>query len=210
MRRYVAVIGIWMRLTLDKHLAPLPDMEFSFEHEHDIGFTPLIAFLGAQIPPDAQEHFLVFRGERQIEHVIGNTPRRVVTAWLGKERMIGGEFTSLTPPQSKQLHPATIHWRIDAERIGWVRSLYLQPIDARAERNRLELSTTDEIKFLISAPGASLEHVKRDCWYLPQLSVRVETNATQAQIQTREALFEIRYAVEAGQPITCILNCEGN
>ena len=207
MRRYASVIGIWLRLATDKTHAPFPDTDRPFEHEHDLGFVPLIAFLGAQVPSEAREHFLAFQGERQIEHVISDSPRRVATAWLGKDRMLGGEFTSQTPPRSNQLHPATIHWRIDAEQIGWVRLLYLEPVDARASRDRLEIATTSEIAFLVHAPGARREQIARDCWRLPQLSVHVETNAGWMGVQPGDGLFEIRYVVAPQQSIACTLNC---
>ena len=210
MRRYVSVVGIWMRLAMDKTHAPFPDTDRPFEHEHDIAFAPLITFLGARVPPDALEHLHAFQGERQIEHVISNSPRRVATAWLGKDRMLGGEFTSRTAPQSGQLHLATIHWRIDAEQIGWVRQFYLEPADARASTNRLEIATTSEIAFLVHAPGAHVEQIARENWQLPRLSVRVETNAQALEVRPRENLFEIRYIVAADQPIACALNCESD
>lgn len=205
---YVSVIGIWMRLATDKNLAPFPNTDHPFEHEHDIGFVPLIAFLGAQIPGDALEHFRAFRGERQGEHVLADTPRRVATAWLGKDRMIGAEFTSRTPPQSNQLHPATIHWRIDSDHIGWIRLFYLEPVDARASKNHLEIATTSEIAFLVDAPGARIDQIERDVWRLPQLPVRVETNAEEWQVQPREDCFEVRYTVAENQAIECALNLE--
>jgi len=208
MRRYVAVLGIWMRLVMDKTRAPFPDTDHPFEHEHDLGLVPLIAFLGAQVPLPALEHFVAFRGERQIERVLADAPPRVVTAWLGHERMLGGEFTSLTAPQSTQLHPATIHWRIDPEQIGWARLVYFEPVDARASKDRLEITTTSQISFLICAPGARSEQIKRDSWCLPQLPVRVETNAESLAVQTREGLLAVDYKVAPGQPIACTLNSE--
>lgn len=206
--QYVSVIGIWMRLALDKARAPFPNTDAPFDHGHDIGFVPLIALLGAQVPPDALEHFVDFRGERQVERVLADAPRRMATAWLGKDRMIGAEFTSRTPPQSNQLHPGTIHWRIDAEQVGWVRLFYLEPVDARASKNHLEIATTSEIAFLVHAPGTRIEQIERAVWRLPQLSVRVETNAKEWQVQLRENFFEIRYIVVPDQPIECTLNLE--
>ena len=150
---YISVIGIWMRLATDKYLAPFPNTDHPFEHEHDIGFVPLIAFLGAQIPDDALEHFRAFRGERYIEHVLADSPRRVATAWLGIDRMIGAEFTSRTPPQSNQLHPGTIHWRIDANHIGWIRLFYLEPVDARARKTVWRLRRRAKSHFSSTRPA---------------------------------------------------------
>jgi hypothetical protein len=208
MRRYVAVIGIWLRLVMDKTRAPLPDTDHPCDHGHDLGFVPLITFLGAQVPLPALEHCIAFRGERQIERVVAEAPRRVVTAWLGQDRMLGGELTSLTPPQSTQLYPATLHWRIDSEQIGWVRLLYLEPVDARATKNRLEIATTSQMTFLICAPGARREQIERDNWCLPQLAVRVETSAETLDVETHNGLFAVVYKVAPGQPIGCRLYCE--
>jgi hypothetical protein len=210
MRRYVAVIGIWMRLVMDRLRAPFPDTDLPVGHEHDLGFIPLIAFLGAQVPAQALEQWAAFGDERQIERVLADAPPRVATAWLGRDRMLGGAFTSLTAPQSTQLHPATIHWRIDAEQIGWVRLLYLGPVDARASKNRLEIATTGQISFLIYAPGARSDQITRDSWRLPRLPVRVETNAESMGVQTRESLFEAVYKVAPDQPIGCRLSCESH
>jgi hypothetical protein len=208
MRRYVSVIGIWMRLALDKSRAPFPDTDHPFGHDHDIAFVPLIAFLGADVPPEAREHLGAFRGERQIERTISDSPRRIVTAWLGRDRMIGAEFTSRSSPQSNQLHPATIHWGIDGDRIGWLRLVYLEPVDARASKNQLEIAATSEIAFLIHAPGALREQITLDKWRLPHLSLRVKTNAESIEILPRGEMFEIHYKVEDNQPITCTIDCE--
>jgi hypothetical protein len=186
-------------------IAPFPNTDQPFDHEHDIGFVPLIAFLGAQIPGDALGNFRAFRGERLVEHVLADAPHRVATAWLGKDRMIGGEITSLTPPQSVQLHPATIHWHIDGEHIGWIRLFYLEPVDARASQNRLEIVTTSEIAFLVNAHGARIDQIEKHLWQLPNLSVRIETNANEFLVEPRGNLFEIRYSVTESQKIECIL-----
>src|SRR5205814_1061060 len=114
---------------------------------------------------------------------------------LGTERMLGGEFTSRTAPASKQLHPATLHWRIDGELTGWARMRYINPVDARAGRNRLEIATTGEIAFSIYAPGAQAAQITREGWQLPGLPVRLESNATEVDVQPDAGLFEVRYRV---------------
>ncbi len=208
MCRYASVMGIWMRLVTNRVTAPFPDTDLPFAHEHDLGFVPLLAFLGPRVPTDALEHLLAFRGERQIERVVSDMPRRVVTAWLGKNRMLGGEFTSLTPPASNQFHPATLHWRIDAERIGWVRLVYLNPVDARASKDRLEITSTGEISFLVHASGADVSHIRHEHWPFSGLSVHVDTNADTMKVQPQGDLFEIRYRVAGNDLIHCALQCE--
>ncbi len=208
MRHYASVLGIWIRLALDKSHAPFPETDHPFEHDHDISFVPLIAFLGADVPADAREYLRAFRGERQIERTISDSPRRVVTTWLGIDRMIGGEFTSRSVPQSNQLHPATIHWRIDGDQVGWLRVIYQKPVDARASKNRLEIETTSEIAFLVHAPGALSDHIEPSSWRLPRLGLRIKTNAESMEVHPRGERFEIRYKVSADQPITCSIDCE--
>ena len=207
LRRYCALVGVWLRLVMDKDSAPLPDTDRPFDHDHDIAFAPLLAFLGAHVPADAQDAFSNFAGERQIERVISDSPRRVATAWLGRDRMLGAEATSRTAPASGQLHPATIHWRIAPDTIGWVRMFYLEPVDATATRDRVEIATTSEIAFLLSAPGMQSGDIARNTWALPQLQVHVETDAATLEVVPRGDLFEIRYAVEAGRPVHCTLTC---
>jgi hypothetical protein len=197
-----------MRPVLDKCSAPLPHLGGPFEHQHDLGFVPLIALLGAQVPPDALAHLRAFQGERQVERVIADAPRRVATAWIGAERMLGGEFTSRAAPASNQLHPATIHWRMPDGQIGWVRMLYRNPADARAERDRLEIATSGEVAFAVHAPGARAGDLTRNGWQLPGLSVRVETDAASMDARERAGLLEARYAAPADQPLHCRLICE--
>ncbi len=208
MRRYASLIGIWIRLATDQANAPFPDTNGAFEHAHDIGFVPLLAFLGARVPSEALAFLRAFHRERQIERVIADTPRRVVTAWLGRDRMLGGEFTSRKLPASGQFHPATLHWRIGPGEIGWVRLLYLEPVDARASRDRLEIKTTREIAFLVYAPGVEEKAFLRDHWHLPGLSVRVATNADAMRLDQHDDMFEIRYGMAGNHPIDCILQCE--
>ena len=227
MRRYIAVVGLWMRLVLDESQAPLPALDRHtassrergrasggeplaprpFEHEHDLGFFPLIAFLGTVVPGDALAHLRQFHGERLVEHLIAAAPRRVATAWLDTDRMLGAEFTSLQPPASKQLHPATLHWRIDERTTGWARMRYINPVDATASRNRLAITTTGEIAFDIFAPGTKVEQIGRENWELTGLCVHIESNADAVETQPRAELFDVRYRVAAGHPITCVLRC---
>ncbi len=208
MRRYASLIGIWMRLATDKTHAPFPNTDAPFEHAHDLAFAPLLASLGARVPADALAHLSAFRGERHVERVIAHAPRRVATAWLGKDRMLGGEFTSGTPPESGQFHPATLHWRIDAERIGWVRLLYSSPVDARAGRDRLEIAATGKLAFLIHAPGAAAEQLRGDCWQLPGITVNVSADADSVDVQRRGDLVAVQYTVAENQPIHCTLQCQ--
>jgi hypothetical protein len=205
MVRYLAVVGLWMRLALDKATAPLPDTDKPFDHEHDMGFVPPLAFLGVQVPTDALAHLRNFRGERQVEHVISESPRRVATAWLGADRMLGGEWASRTAPASGQLHPATLHWRMPDGRTGWARMRYHNPVDAVASRDRLTIETSGVIAFQVYAPGGCIE---KNCWAMPGLRVKVETDADRVDVQTSGDEFEVQYLRAATEPVHFVLLCE--
>ncbi len=207
MRRYVSLVGMWMYLAAGRTNAPFPDTNAPFDHAHDFAFAPLFAFLGARVPADVTPSLLRFPGERQVERVISDAPRRIATAWLGQERMLGGEFTSRTRPRSTQLVPATIHWRIDAETVGWVRLLYAGPVDARATRDQLEITGTGMHIFEVMAPGAAADQIARSEWRLPALNVHVGTNARRFSVDEEGDRLSIEYSVDDDDPITCILTC---
>jgi hypothetical protein len=207
MQRYVALIGEWIWPITGKELAPFPDPTGVFDHQGDMGFVPLIIALGTQIPPEAVPHLLTFQGERQIERVISDSPRRVATAWLGENIMLGGEFTSRTAPQSGQLHPATVHWKVGADQIGWIRLLYSEPVDVQAAPNRLDITGGSELTFRVFASGAQVKDIQHNVWQLPNLLVQVETNVSDFYVGQQADWIEIRYGpgTQAPRTIRCTL-----
>jgi len=52
-------------------------------------FAPCVAILGARVPADVAPHFLAFQGERQVERIISDSPRRVATAWMDQKHYAG-------------------------------------------------------------------------------------------------------------------------
>jgi hypothetical protein len=46
-----------------------------------------------------------------------------------------------------QYHPATIHWRVDSNDVGWLRLVHIEPVDAQVGANHLDISGTGEIAF---------------------------------------------------------------
>lgn len=205
MRRYVALLGEWIWLMAGKDQAPFPSLDRPFAHSADFCFGPCIAILGAQVPRDAQAHLLAFQGERQVERVISDTPRRVATAWLAPDMMIGAQDTGGARQGSRQFHPGTIYWRIGTDEVGWIRLLNVWPADARARANRLDIRGTSEFYFQISAPGLDADLIHANHWQLPGLEVQVESSASGTHIERKPDGVEIHYRAGDSQPLSCSL-----
>jgi hypothetical protein len=210
MRRYVACLGMWIWLATGYNHAPFPNLDRPLEHGWDFAFAPLIALLGLRMPDDARPHFLSFAGERQVERVIAAEPRRVATAWIGARVMLGAEDSGSRHRVNSQFHPATIHWLIADDTVGWIRLRHTAPVDARAEHGRLSIDCTEhaggdlEFVFQIAAPTIDMDALGHDRWELPGLVVRVETNAGEFGITRRDDLAELRYGApdsSAGAPV---------
>jgi hypothetical protein len=212
MRRYVALLGEWIWLVTGREDAPFPDLNRpftpfragSFAHAADFCFGPLIAMLGPRVPPDVIPHLLAFRGERTVERVIADSPRRVATAWQGERAMIGAEHTSLTDIGQGQFHPATIHWQASADQVGWARLIAAGPVDAVASPRRLAVVSSGPLTFLLDAPGIDPTMAQPDHWRLPGLEARIEASAP-ATVERDGARLLVRYAAEAGQGVRVTL-----
>jgi hypothetical protein len=205
MRRYVALLGEWIWLISGKDQAPFPSLDQPFAHSADFCFGPCIAILGVQVPRGAEAHLLAFQGERQVERVISDAPRRVATAWLTPDMMIGAQDTGGARQGSLQFHPGTVYWRIGTNEVGWIRLLNAGPADARARANRLDISGAGEFYFQISAPGLDAGLIQTNRWQLPGLEVQVESSASDAHIERKPDVVEIHYRAGVGQPLSCSL-----
>ena len=218
MRHYVASLGMWIWLATGYERAPFPRLDGPIEHGWDFAVAPLFALLGLHMPEDAQPHFLTFQGERQIERAIAAEPRRVATAWVGARVMLGAQDSSSRyRVGDHQFHPATIHWLIDKDRVGWIRIRSVQPVDARAERNRLSIACTEhaggdlEFVFQIAAPEIDVATLQHQRWALPGLTVGVETNAEEPDVEYDANLVALHYRahnISAGVPIHFTLETE--
>ena len=195
MRRYASLTGAWMGLVLPSELAPLPDPSGPMGHAHDFVCVPTYVALDAQVPADVLAGFREFQGERQLERVI--TSERTATAWLSRDLMLGGELTKLTRGAGlriNQFHPATAHWRVGTNDVGWLVLRECPPIDARAESNRLTITTErGDSTFRISAPGLDPSKLTRDHWSLPNLLVKIETDATDITVTPGDEFLAITY-----------------
>ncbi len=217
MRHYVANLGMWIWLETGYERAPFPDLSRPLEHGWDFAMGAPIALLGGRIPADARPHFHTFQGERQVTREIVADPRRVATAWIGDRLMLGAEDSGSRHRVNEQYHPATIHWLVADETVGWIRLRHMVPIDARAEQGVLRIVCTEhgggdlEFVFQIAAPEVAPDRLQRDSWKLPGLVVRVETNASGFDKTLADDHVELRYHVRncsAATPVHFTLRAE--
>jgi hypothetical protein len=216
LRRYVACLGMWIWLATGYEQAPFPDLSAPLDHGWDFAVAPIFALVGLRMPADARPHFVAFQGQRLVEHVIANEPRRVATAWVGARVMLGGEDSGGTHRVNEQYHPATIHWLLEDGAVGWVRLRHSTPADARAEPNLLTIAGGaaaggEEFVFQIAAPQFDLAALQPSRWQLPGLAVQVETNAGDPIVARAGELVEVRYhtnGAAAGAPLHFKLHLE--
>ena len=205
MRRYVALVGEWIWLITGKEQAPFPARDRPFAHVADLHFAPCVAILGAHVPPDVAPHFLAFQGERQVERVISDSPRRVATVWMGQDIMLGAEHTRNTKRGYPQFHPATVYWKIGADDVGWIRLLHSEPVDARASQNRLDIVGAGKLVFQVCAPNAQADAIQAGLWQLPDLTVQVATPSVAVHVEHKPDWIEIHYGANDDQSISCTL-----
>jgi hypothetical protein len=208
MRRYVALVGEWIWLITGKEQAPFPAMDRPFAHAADFCFAPCVAILGAGVPPDVAPHFLAFQGERQVERVISDSPRRVATAWMSENIMLGAEHTSSIKRGYPQFHSATVYWKIGADDVGWIRLLHFEPVDVRASQNRLDISGAGKLVFRVCARNARADAIQADLWQLPDLTVQVATSTQAVHVEQKPDGIEIHYGADDGQSISCMLTTQ--
>lgn len=227
MRKYVTGVGISMRVGLGKDLAPLPDTQvearnFEAEHKNDLMDAIWTAAVGVRIPEEARPTLIGFEGERSVERVISKSPRRVATAWLSQDLMLGAEDANGTKPVWNQYHPATIHWYYANKEVAWLRLVNNLPADASVRKNQLQIKSfvwhglMEQQRFFVfqvfapsSTPGMKIERTR---WQLPGLTIQVATN-TEGPFVTQAGQFtNISYEanhLDGGSPIFFNLIAEG-
>jgi hypothetical protein len=202
MQHYATTISMWIWMALGQDAAPFPDVTRPFEHSHDFCFAPCYVAVDVSIPPDVLPHLQTFQGERQVQRVIANEPRRVATAWIGDHLLLGGEYTSLNEPASNQIHPATIHWTSSHNRIGWIRLVYTIPVNAHAEKDVLSISClcrgaeTPDFVFQIYTPNKNAATFQSDLWQLAALNIYIETNVEYIEARENEDYYEVSYSAK--------------
>lgn len=212
LRRYAALLGLWVWAAVGGDLKPFPDPARPFDHAGDFCFGPCVAAVGAVVPDEALPHFRAFEEERGIEQIISSKPRRVATAWIGRDLMLGGETTGGAGRVWYQFIPATIHWRAGDD-VGWLRLNHTQPVDARVSRTTMTISGAGldtepaTFTFAIAAPGIAAAMITPDRWTLPGLTLRVETNAIGPDAVLDDGRLVIRYTA-GPEPATFTLRAE--
>lgn len=226
MRKYVTSVGMSMRLALGRELAALPDTNvaarnFNAHHKNDLMCGIWAVAVGSRIPDEAKAVFSSFGGESAVERLISNSPRRVATAWLSENLMLGAEDASGSKPVSDQYHLATMHWKSTGGEVAWLKLMNYLPADASVEKNRMVIKSYvwaglggDERVFVfrVYTPGAP-QGVKIEParWQFPGLSVAVETNVEGPFVSQNGPFTEIRYEAnhkEAGFHILFNLTAE--
>ena len=205
MRGYAALLGEWIWLVTGQAGAPFPALDRPFAHAADYCFGPCVAILGAQVPPEAQPHLMAFQGERQVERILSDSPRRAATAWLAPGVMLGAESVDGGSPGSAQFHPATVHWRAGADDVGWIRLRPILPVSARASANGLDVTGAGKFYFQICAPGLDASLVQPQRWQLPGLEVQVEHDAAITRVEPKGDLVEVYYYASDRPTLTCSL-----
>lgn len=182
LHRYVGALSIWLWPVLGREHAPLPELEArSIDHGHDLCLGPVVEMLGTSIPDAVRPWFARFPGPSTVERLVGEKPRRVVTAWLDHDVMIGAEDCAAGWPAWHQYVPAAVHWRAGGE-VGSIRLVHSGSVRARASANRLEIDCGpaedgSHPTFLVEVEGLDPAVIAAGGWRLPGLHVGVETEA---------------------------------
>jgi hypothetical protein len=194
MRHYVSLTGLWLRTVLDPEIAPVPAIGYDVEHGNDLAYVTCYLLVPSRIPEDAMKWFRAFQGEHLVTQKI--TAKRTATAWIGKDYMFGGEFTSMTrdaAAPTTQFHPATAHWKMPDGDVGWIRLVNAARVDAVASKDGLKISCVGDATFRIKAQGANAANVQRDRWSLPGLTVDMDTDAAGASSTAHDGYIDIAY-----------------
>jgi len=184
LRAYVSLVGLWLRTVLPADMAPFPKIEGHVVHSDDMQYAPIFALLGTAIPKEALQSLLQFSGEHEVRREL---PRnRVVTAWIGKDFMVGGEATGGTHQPEGQYIPATAHWKTPAGETAWMGLMQGPRLDARVENKVLLVTGLGDFTFRVSAPGLDPESIQRETWTLPGMTVRVLSDGSDMSAKPAE------------------------
>jgi hypothetical protein len=129
-------MGLWWWPAFGPDAAPLPSLDGSFDHSHDLLLGIPAAVLGPAIPEDAASALQAFPGR----HDVGRQLRdRTATAWLDEQVMFGG-MNGWSADAEGQHHPAVGHWQLPGGGVGHLRVRHAGPVDAIVTEGRITAS----------------------------------------------------------------------
>jgi hypothetical protein len=204
MRQYVALAGVWIAFCVPENIAPLPSATAAAAKDGERFSIPSYALVRREPPPEILPQLRQFQGERQLRRPIGYGGKRVATAWLSKDLMIGGGVTPPFKDSPEQAHPATAHWVGPDGGTCWMRLRGDFGVKATAGSNTLTIHCTkyyglkmgDSVQFEVHAPGARAGAVGPGQWHLPGLDVKVNTKLPAPVISENADGLEIRYPMD--------------
>jgi hypothetical protein len=209
MTAYAALLGLWVWAAIGEEGAPFPHWRGRFGHANDFCMGPTIAHLAGSVPEDVVAHLTAFHGERLVERTIAREPRRVATAWLGEQLMVGAEDAGGSKQPRDQYHAATAHWRMLGGEVGWLRARHEVRVDGRALARRLKVWAHEpgEVVLEVRAEGFMPEWGGGKAWQLPGLFVHVETGAEATVRAAGEGVWRVSFS-EGGRPVRLVLELE--
>ncbi len=202
MNDYVSLAGLWLRIVLGPESAPFPQIAPQLNHAADLVYGPVFALVGTKVPPGALRHFREFVEERQVERRI--TDKRVATAWIGKEFILGAEATQSTKEAGtpgNQFHPFTAHWRTPEGALAWILLVKAPRGDARVQNETVTITGSGDVTFRIAAPGGNAEALQRRLWAPPGIRVEVNTDATGFAVTPGKGYMTLRTGMRA---VSCL------
>ena len=183
-----------VRLVSVPELAPFPQIAPQFNHAADLVYGPVFALVGTKVPPEAMRHLRRIRsgapGRKEI------TDKRVATAWIGKDFILGAEATSSTKEAGtpgNQFHPFTAHWRAPDGTVAWLLLVKAPRVDARVEKDTATIAAIGDATFRISAAGYNPATLQRGLWALPGIKIQVESDATGFSVVPGKGYVELSY-----------------
>lgn len=182
MSTYVTPTGVWMRTVLSANIAPLPEHPTLDTYQiSDLWFAPQITLLGTNVSAATIARLSHFNGPRFVNRTID--AQRRATAWIGRDAIWGGEFTSLTKDTGNktQFHPVDVQWRLPsghpaAGQIAWIELTKSPTIDAIADQHGVSITTHGDISFRIYT-GPATPTLTQTSWPLPALAVAIHSDA---------------------------------
>jgi len=187
MSEYVSLVGLWVDLVLDDPgSSPNPKSEearSSFERY----YLPLFVMVPTVVPDDALSNLRAFSGPRNIERTVSKKSGNCqVTAILEREWMMGAAKGMRR--RWDQHCPATLHWRAEEDKVGWLLLTGESGVDAVATLKGLEIVLPDptqsySLTFHVSAPGLAPGQVREENWDFPCMPLRITSELGPPEVE---------------------------